>query len=846
MASIPQWYASEDRKASFVPPASTITKNTKSKKTKKQQRAAGWPHPLTFRATPTVLAEAGFYYPHQEVLQAGEYSDEAVCFMCNHSLSGWEPNDDPHVEHAKRIDQLKCPWAIAICSVQADRHGPGSSQWLFKTADRLPTSKALEKARLGTFGKHWPHDRKLPRGQDNPISSKKLAEAGYVYTPTVDAPDMAACPYCQAAFDSWSPDDDPLALHRKKRPNCPVFTACVEGEEEEEDPAELGVVLGQRTSTRTPRNRKPSSVTGSLAGTARTKSADLSASTSVKKPSSRKTTSKRPTAIEEDPEPEPEPSEQEPEPVKPKKASAKKTPANTTTLGRSNSKSKQRKVQVTNDTATETDVDFDDAPGTSAHARQQSKRASRHPDQKPPSNLDASASGGGGHGRSRSQSNLAPRDIETGRALLRSVSVSRATTRATKVEVVEDAEVDGEDDEEDIPPTALKVTRKKKEKTLRPPSPEPEECLVEIKQDGPHPPAVVKPKALRKSRKPKKSMKPATPVLTPLESDNEPAVEVVEEEVPVVEVVKKTKSKGVVVEDRRTITRAVRDDPPEEEVQQEQIPQPPPKPSKGKARAEPLMDRNVDTDDAISFVEEELPAPPEPRPEKATKVKVKAAPKAKVAAGHKRKTADAVPKSRAAAEVLDGGGATTESEVLSESHLEVSEAESAPTSDSAMDVDPVVDGAQHGGAEEEDDRPNLPHIGYLRINGTSKPAKPVSNGKMRIDQQLSRIPSPTTPRNKPIAVVVAASLLPPPRTTSHMDTQTPKKQPLHALPSAIAAINPEQVTYSFTAEEREMTLEMFVERKMQEAQAQFEADGEREIAEFLARAAEVRKRLEAL
>lgn len=404
-------------------------------------------------------------------------------------------------------------------------------------------------------------------------------------------------------------------------------------------------------------------------------------------------------------------------------------------------------------------------------------------------------------------------------------------------------EVDGEDDEDEIPRAALKVTRKKKEKVLRPPSPEPEEYLVDVQEDEPQP-AVVKPKAPRKSRKPEKSMKPVTPVTTQ-ESDNEATVEVVEEEAPVVEVVKKAKGKAA-VEDRRTITRAVKEDS-EEEVQQEQIPQPPPKPSKGKARAEPLTDRNVDpvaVDDAMSLMELEPPAPQEPKPKKAPKAKVKAAPKAKATTNRKPKPTDAAPKARTATEVPDEGDVTTESEVLSESHPDVSEGESTPTSNSAMDVDPAVDGTQHIGEKEVDDRPNLPPIGHLQINGTSGPAKPVSKAKIRMDEQTSRIPSPTTPRNKPVATVPPPP--PPPQATSQMDTRTPKKQSLHALPPALAAINPEQVSYSFTAEEREMSLQMFVERKMQEAQAQFEADGEREISEFLGRAAEVRKRLEAL
>ncbi|KAG8997849.1 hypothetical protein FRB94_002898 [Tulasnella sp. JGI-2019a] len=837
MANLPTNFFCTARKASFIPPPPPV-KSTKSKKTKKQQ-VAGWPHPLTFRATPTTLAEAGFSYPHQVATKVGEYNDEAVCFMCEHSLSGWEADDDPYVEHAKRAEQLKCPWGMAVCSIQADRVGPDSKQWAFKTADRLPTSKLLEKARLGTFGTYWPHDKKLPRGQVNPISSKKLAEAGFVFTPTEEALDMAACPYCQLAFDDWSVEDDPLELHQKRRASCPVFSARLEGTEEDAID-DLGVGSAPRASTRTPRYRKPSASAGNLAdrGTSgKTRSADLSVSTVARKPSVRKASGRKPPAVEEDPEPEPEASEQEVEAVKPKKASTRKTPASS-----ARSSSKQRKTNM-QDTATETEADFDDAPETSN--RQQSKRLSRHPGQKP---IPSSAASASGHGKSRSQSRLAPPDAETGQALRRSASASRATMRSAKI--VDEASGEEEGEEEELPRAAMKVIRKKKEKVLRPPSPEPEEYLVEVKQDEPEPPAV-KPKAPRKSRKPKKSVKPPTPEPEPApESEYESAVEVVEEIAPVIEVVKKGKGKGG-SDDRRTITRTnkhVRD----EELEQEQIPQPPPKQSKGKTKVEPLTDRNVDTtaDETMSFTEE--PTPLEQKPKKTTKAKTKTTSKSKAAAHRKHEPATTAVDARRTAVPPSDGDITTETEVSVDSRTEdVSEAESAPTSDSAMDAEPVGrsrSSVANAVEDEEDERPDLPAINHLHINGSVGPAVPTTKVKVRVEErEPPSVPSPipldvesSTPRNKPTQ---------PPRepmqTTSQNGTRTPTKQSLHALPPVLAAVNPESI-FSFTAEEREMTLEMFVERKMQEAQAQFEADGEREITEFLARAAEVRKRLEVL
>lgn len=111
-----------------MPPKATLTKSSRTKASKKQQPHPAWPHPPTYRATPETLAAAGFFYSDSNKHLDADNIDQVECFLCGHSLSGWEPDDDPHFEHSKRIKQIKCAWAVAICSVQADRLAPDSSQ----------------------------------------------------------------------------------------------------------------------------------------------------------------------------------------------------------------------------------------------------------------------------------------------------------------------------------------------------------------------------------------------------------------------------------------------------------------------------------------------------------------------------------------------------------------------------------------------------------------------------------------------------------------------------------------------------------------------------------------------
>lgn len=62
-----------------------------------------WPFQENCSCTPKRLAEAGFYHIPSE-----SEPDAVRCFMCLKELDGWEPMDDPMLEHKKHAP--KCPF----------------------------------------------------------------------------------------------------------------------------------------------------------------------------------------------------------------------------------------------------------------------------------------------------------------------------------------------------------------------------------------------------------------------------------------------------------------------------------------------------------------------------------------------------------------------------------------------------------------------------------------------------------------------------------------------------------------------------------------------------------------
>ncbi|KAL4253018.1 hypothetical protein ABKN59_002195 [Abortiporus biennis] len=181
------------------------TKRTKASSSK--STSSKWPHPPTFKANPNSLAEAGFYFN-----PSVECPDSVTCFMCGKELDTWDQYDDPFDIHWEKCG-FKCPWAATRCGLKSDLDGDGVTIRIIDPT-RQPNSKTMERARLDTFTMHklWPHDSVKSHG----ASSKKMARAGFVYTPEAVGDDTATCLYCNTALSGWDKDDDPLEEHRKR------------------------------------------------------------------------------------------------------------------------------------------------------------------------------------------------------------------------------------------------------------------------------------------------------------------------------------------------------------------------------------------------------------------------------------------------------------------------------------------------------------------------------------------------------------------------------------------------------------------------------------------------------
>ncbi|SNX86334.1 uncharacterized protein MEPE_05043 [Melanopsichium pennsylvanicum] len=229
-------FAEEERMASFSTTSTSTSAAKKRQFTKMTASSSSlsWPHPTTGRSvkssgipTPALLAKHGFYHaPTSEAL-------DAVCHFLypDVTITNWQSNDDPLARLEEAIPGNG--WCRIFRSHDRGIVDKESGKWIWQDAELLPTSKEMMQARKETFGTQWPYDGK--KGWKP--TSKKLAEAGFFFTPNEEEPDNAKCIYCHKALGGWEKSDDPIHEHQRRHPECAFFN-CELREPEDAAPVE--------------------------------------------------------------------------------------------------------------------------------------------------------------------------------------------------------------------------------------------------------------------------------------------------------------------------------------------------------------------------------------------------------------------------------------------------------------------------------------------------------------------------------------------------------------------------------------------------------------------------------
>ncbi|KAK4173709.1 hypothetical protein QBC36DRAFT_244874 [Triangularia setosa] len=193
------FFCLENRLASFQV-AQASAKGRASSASSRGPKPLQWPHKTL---SSVAFAKAGFFFePYPQS------PDNVVCFLCDKSLDGWEENDNPLEEHLKHSPT--CGWAI-MAAIEAGMGNYGKVH---------PLDPFMVEARKATFAGRWPYETK----KGFKCKTKKLVEAGWKYTPSREAEDMATCAYCQLALEGWESDDNPWDEHHNRAPDCPFFT----------------------------------------------------------------------------------------------------------------------------------------------------------------------------------------------------------------------------------------------------------------------------------------------------------------------------------------------------------------------------------------------------------------------------------------------------------------------------------------------------------------------------------------------------------------------------------------------------------------------------------------------
>ncbi|ORZ25595.1 hypothetical protein BCR42DRAFT_386219 [Absidia repens] len=178
-----------------------------------------WPYINNTRyETPEQFAKAGFYN-----ISTCRTKDRVQCYMCDLILDNWKPDQSPMERHSH--GSTSCPNVVLNypegCTIN-------SSAEIYSMAEL--DSELMASARLRTFTKNnvWPpslhggkkrRTRSVTKQQVYPLASE-MAEAGFIFVPTQEKPDLSKCSYCGFYLYELGGNPDIWTQHRNQAPQC--------------------------------------------------------------------------------------------------------------------------------------------------------------------------------------------------------------------------------------------------------------------------------------------------------------------------------------------------------------------------------------------------------------------------------------------------------------------------------------------------------------------------------------------------------------------------------------------------------------------------------------------------
>lgn len=201
----------------------------KVKGSKPRSRKVTWPHD---KPSANDVASAGFYFTPAP----GKYSGDMVtCYMCACGIDGWEENDEPKKIHFDVFPACPLAWIQAKAWEHEIDHDPRSDDALSlrlqtyyqpltseEVDEKLNSAKGEEEPSLSHLMGFpvWPHEGKkgwIP-------TCENMARAGFYFNPQNSGDDFVECPYCKLGLEGWEPGDDPVVEHKRRSPECLMFT----------------------------------------------------------------------------------------------------------------------------------------------------------------------------------------------------------------------------------------------------------------------------------------------------------------------------------------------------------------------------------------------------------------------------------------------------------------------------------------------------------------------------------------------------------------------------------------------------------------------------------------------